>query len=288
MADVAGANHVPERDRPRKRRRRTMACTQCRSRKLRCDREYPTCTRCLKSRTPTKCTYEDGFLWQQPTTLTGATFVVDRENGNSIMSMPPRSEQTEFVNNETPPDSGIVAASTRSEVLVSTIAPDSGPTARSQGGPHPKEGHSGKERGFLETVLGAPKAAVNQEPYVTTGLLQRPKRSAPQGEIAFSSQIGRRKEDNEEVEDVLSPSHQLDLSPRMMMRGRETKTRFSGSGIYANVVAQVRRNEYLQDDSLLFFLNFFLRLPCFSFLTSGPLPKKFDWRVQSCHTYDLT
>ncbi len=286
MADMEDANNVPQRDRPRKRRRRTMACTQCRSRKLRCDRAYPTCTRCLKSRTPTKCTYEDGFLWQQPTTLTGATFAVDRGNGNSIMSMPPRVEQTEVVNIETPPDSGLGAASTRSEALFSTIAPDSGPTGHSQGGPHPKEGHSGKERGFLETVLGAPKAAVNQEPYVTTGLLQRPKRPAPEQEIALSSQIGRREEDSEETEDVLSPSHQLDLSPRMMMRGRETKTRFSGSGIYANVVAQVRKNEDLQGDSLAFSIVF--RLPCFSFLTSGPLPKRFGWRAQSCHTYGLT
>lgn len=64
----------PPEQRVRKRRRRTMACTQCRSRKLRCDREYPTCGRCLKSKTPTKCTYEDGFLWQQPNTVASPVF----------------------------------------------------------------------------------------------------------------------------------------------------------------------------------------------------------------------
>lgn len=234
-----------------------MACTQCRSRKLRCDREYPTCTRCLKSRTPTKCTYEDGFLWQQPTTVTEAAFAADRGNGNSVMSLHPRKEQTEFINIETPPDSGLGAASTRSEALLSTIAPDLGPTARPQSGPHPKGRHLGKERGFLETVLGAPKAAVNQEPYVNTGLLQRPKRLAPEEVIPFSTRMGRGEDDYEEVDDVLSPSHQLDLSPRMMMRGRETKTRFSGSGIYANVVAQVRSPErgstrWLVDFSVIF------------------------------------
>lgn len=59
--------------RARKRRRRTMACTQCRSRKLRCDREYPICGRCQKSKTPAQCTYEDGFLWQQPNTVPATT-----------------------------------------------------------------------------------------------------------------------------------------------------------------------------------------------------------------------
>lgn len=257
MADVESVNNAPQPDRPRKRRRRTMACTQCRSRKLRCDREYPTCTRCLKSRTPTKCTYEDGFLWQQPTTVTAAAFATDRGNGHSIISMPPRTEQAEFINIETPPDSGIGAGSTRSEALVSTIAPDSGSTARPEGGPHHRGRHSGKERGFLETVLGAPKAAVNQEPYVNTGLLQRPKRPAPEEATPFSSQMDRGDDGDEEIDDVLSPSHRLDLSPRMMMRGRETKTRFSGSGIYANVVAQVcyyQNNPRLKDVSFLLFL----------------------------------
>ncbi|OOQ85036.1 putative C6 transcription factor [Penicillium brasilianum] len=238
MADVEGVNNALQPDRPRKRRRRTMACTQCRSRKLRCDREYPTCTRCLKSRTPTKCTYEDGFLWQQPTTVTAAAFTADQGSGQSIISMPPRTEQTEFISIETPPDSGIGAASTRSEALVSTIAPESGSTSRPECGPHHRGRHLGKERGFLETVLGAPKAAVNQEPYVNTGLLQRPKRPVPEESTSFfSSQMDRGDGGNGEV-DVLSPSHQLDLAPRMMMRGRETKTRFSGSGIFANVVAQ--------------------------------------------------
>lgn len=43
----------------------------------------------------------------------------------------------------------------------------------------------------------------------------------------------------DEEEDPLSPTDHLDLAPRMMMRGRETKTRFSGSGIFASLVAQV-------------------------------------------------
>ncbi|KAJ5153127.1 uncharacterized protein N7482_009605 [Penicillium canariense] len=232
MADVQIFGNAPQSDRPRKRRRRTMACTQCRSRKLRCDREYPACSRCLKSRTPTKCTYEDGFLWQQPATLTAAAFTPDR--GTSTISVHSRADQTGTIN--TPAASGLGAAPTRSDTLVSTIAPDSDPIAHAEVGAHPKGGHAARERGFLETVLGAPKAAVNQEPYVNAGLLQRPKRAAPEPE-RFSSLIDR-DEDEGDSDDVLTPSHQLDLSPRMMMRGRETKTRFSGSGIYANLVAQ--------------------------------------------------
>jgi hypothetical protein len=105
-------------------------------------------------------------------------------------------------------------------------------------------GKDRKERGFLETVLGAPKAAVNQEPYVNTGLLQRPKRSAPEPDL----QSSRVDDDHvyEEEEDALTPSHQLDLSPRIMMRGRETRTRFSGSGIFANLVAQVGSLWFIQ------------------------------------------
>ncbi|CAP85755.1 Pc20g04260 [Penicillium rubens Wisconsin 54-1255] len=209
--DVQG-NAQPER--VRKRRRRTMACTQCRTRKLRCDREYPTCSRCLKSRTPSKCTYEDGFLWQQPTTVPTTAFAADR---GSALSMP---RDTPI---ETPPDSGIPPVSTRR--------------------PHDKE----RKDCFLETVLGAPKAAVNQEPYVNVGVLQRPKRPAPaERETQAPSQTDD--EHIDEEEDPLSPTDHLDLAPRIMMRGRETQTRFSGSGIFANLVAQFPDIKYFAEE----------------------------------------
>jgi len=229
-------NTQPER--VRKRRRRTMACTQCRSRKLRCDREYPTCSRCLKSRTPSKCTYEDGFLWQQPTTVATTAFASDRGPTASM-----RADHTPV---DTPPDSGIATASARPEPFPTGEPTPSHPMHHTH---HGLSGHAlappfrgrppGRERRdcFLETVLGAPKAAVNQEPYMNTGLLQRPKRPAPESDLQSSSRV----DDDHlyEEEDSLSPSHQLNLSPRMMMRGRETKTRFSGSGIFANLIAQV-------------------------------------------------
>lgn len=74
---------------------------------------------------------------------------------------------------------------------------------------------------------------------MNAGLLQRPNRAAPEPDVPFPSQVDIGDAAEEEADDALSPSQQLDLSPRIMMRGRETKTRFSGSGTFANLVAQV-------------------------------------------------
>jgi hypothetical protein len=46
----------------RKRRRKALSCYDCRRRKLRCDREYPSCTRCRKSGQAESCIYESGSL----------------------------------------------------------------------------------------------------------------------------------------------------------------------------------------------------------------------------------
>ncbi|KAJ6133198.1 hypothetical protein N7471_008413 [Penicillium samsonianum] len=233
--DVQG-NAQP--DRVRKRRRRTMACTQCRTRKLRCDREYPTCSRCLKSRTPSKCTYEDGFLWQQPTTVTTTAFASDR---GSAVSMPRDTPV------DTPPDSGIPTVSTRSEPFPASEPPPRLWLAvqcimiimvlrgmllhRPTEVDHTTES---EKTAFWKLFL----AAVNQEPYVNTGVLQRPKRPAPGAEQDMQAPLQVDDAHIDEEEDPLSTTDQLDLAPRMMMRGRETKTRFSGSGIFASLVAQ--------------------------------------------------
>ena len=48
-------------ERPTKRRRKILACLDCRKRKVQCDRKYPVCTRCEKSGRTELCTYgEDG------------------------------------------------------------------------------------------------------------------------------------------------------------------------------------------------------------------------------------
>ncbi|KAL4879642.1 putative C6 transcription factor [Aspergillus karnatakaensis] len=202
----------PQQQRVRKRRRRTIACAQCRSRKLKCDREYPTCGRCLKSKAPTKCSYEDGFLWQQPNTVDSS--FPDRPSGPSI----PVQLQLHPVDRPAAhptPDSGISKSSARPQLTNSTNA-------------CPVEE---KRDRFLETVLGAPKAAVNQDFINSTEILHRHRHHTvnPQDSRAGSVQ---------DDEPPVSPSQPLDLSPRIMLRGKETKTRFNGSGIFANLITQ--------------------------------------------------
>lgn len=46
---------VPSTEEPRVSRESMLSCTQCRSRKLKCDRAKPSCARCLKS--SEDCTY---------------------------------------------------------------------------------------------------------------------------------------------------------------------------------------------------------------------------------------
>src|SRR2546421_2065475 len=42
----------------RKRRRKALSCYDCRRRKLRCDRDYPSCSRCQKAGQADSCIYE--------------------------------------------------------------------------------------------------------------------------------------------------------------------------------------------------------------------------------------
>ena len=66
--DMLNQNPVPRRSRTpdnshsgdRKRRRKTLSCYDCRRRKLRCDREYPSCGRCRKAGQPDSCSYQVG------------------------------------------------------------------------------------------------------------------------------------------------------------------------------------------------------------------------------------
>ncbi|KAL4921829.1 hypothetical protein BDW62DRAFT_173474 [Aspergillus aurantiobrunneus] len=189
--------------RVRKRRRRTIACSQCRSRKLKCDREYPTCGRCLKSKTPTKCSYEDGFLWQQPTTVE-SSLPAATQNPIQLVDRPVAAHPT--------PDSGISKSSARPQLANPTTA---GPVEE-------------KRDRFLETVLGAPKAAINQDFINGTELLHRHRHHT----------ASHHEDSVQDDEPPVSPSQPLDISPRIMIRGKDTKTRYNGSGIFANLIAQ--------------------------------------------------
>lgn len=46
----------------RKRRRKALSCYDCRRRKLRCDREYPSCSRCRNAGLEDSCVYESGSV----------------------------------------------------------------------------------------------------------------------------------------------------------------------------------------------------------------------------------
>ncbi|KKK13132.1 hypothetical protein P175DRAFT_0512207 [Aspergillus ochraceoroseus IBT 24754] len=211
MADVQSSQQLHQ-HRIRKRRRRTIACSQCRSRKLRCDREYPTCGRCLKSKTPTKCCYEDGFLWQQPSTVASSAVPEPAPTGTA-----PTHQVDRPVAHPTP-DSGISRASARPQGLKCADA-------------RPLEE---KRDRFLETVLGPPKAAVNQDCLNSTELLRRHRHHSVHNPDSRPNSLDG---DDEEYSPV-SPSQPLALTPRIMMRGRETKTRYNGSGVFANLIAQ--------------------------------------------------
>lgn len=47
-----------EKQQQQKKRRKALSCNECRRRKLKCDRTYPTCTRCQKSGDAELCVYE--------------------------------------------------------------------------------------------------------------------------------------------------------------------------------------------------------------------------------------
>ncbi|QKX62925.1 uncharacterized protein TRUGW13939_10093 [Talaromyces rugulosus] len=213
-----------ETTRPRKRRRRTVACTQCRTRKLKCDREYPTCGRCLKSRTPGRCTYEDSFVWQQPKTVpssssTSPAAVLDRlgngsnshNNNNksgSQISLPPASSIAAI----SPQPSGASASlSTRAYAL----PPPAGPS-------RPR---------FLDTVLDAPNPSA-----ANTWM------SIPENEVNGYARNNHHYHDHDHQDSndqiLASPSQKLEFPNKFAIRGKETRTRFNGNGIFANLFLQ--------------------------------------------------
>lgn len=91
---------------------------------------------------------------------------------------------------------------------------------------------------FLETVLGAPKSAssTNQHANGNTEILSRANR--PLEKCVRTGQADGN-DDGQGSSCLASPTQELHISPKIMMRGKETKTRFNGSGIFANLMSQV-------------------------------------------------
>lgn len=319
-AEIPHHDPPPQTDpaRTRKRRRRTMACMQCRSRKLRCDREYPVCGRCQKGKNPEQCTYEDGFLWQQPNTVPATTVfsgaapgATAGEGTASTTASPTITKQFDSSNGSHNGNAMGVGNSSLSfpRVIADRTpvhTPDSGITSSWAPPRHAAASESetlcqGKRDRFLETVLGAPKAAVNQEPFMNADVLQRHSHHHhhsgsgrsfgyyshhyPPSHYANEQQQHHHYSADGSDEDEsgkLSPSQQIDLSPRIMMRGKETRTRFNGSSILANVMAQVWFSLHLDGR-----LGFLLTIDIYkSFLILNPLLRISGYPVRTWHSSD--
>jgi hypothetical protein len=64
-----------------KRKRTALSCYECRRRKLRCDREYPSCGRCRKTGQASSCSYDERSLQS-------------RQTESSVLPLPERSTTT--------------------------------------------------------------------------------------------------------------------------------------------------------------------------------------------------
>ncbi|CRG88160.1 hypothetical protein PISL3812_05187 [Talaromyces islandicus] len=222
--ESGNAHAHAETTRPRKRRRRTVACTQCRTRKLKCDREYPTCGRCLKSRTPGRCTYEDSFVWQQPKTVPSSSSTspaagLDRftnsnntvNHNGSHVSLPPASSIAAIP----PPPGASASISTREYALPPSEPRPAGPS---------------RQR-FLETVLDAPNPSAAK-----TWM------SIPENEVNGYAHHRHHNYDHDPQDNndqiLASPSQKLEFPNKFAIRGKETRTRFNGNGIFACLFLQ--------------------------------------------------
>lgn len=241
-ADPDPANPQSE-TRPRKRRRRTVACTQCRTRKLKCDREYPTCGRCLKSRVPERCTYEDSFVWQQPNTVNAATTITasaspngggggtERLNNNNHIQLPPPSHVQTGASSSYPtvlpayPKS--VAAAPPPQLATPTQSSYTSSRIHLTSASDLRQSGTSRAR-FLDTVLDGPNPPANSNwPRISDGDAGQPGHS-------HSHYHGSGYEHA-----LASPSQRLEIPNKVMIRGKETRTRFNGGGIISNLMLQV-------------------------------------------------
>lgn len=221
--------------RTRKRRRRTVACLQCRSRKLKCDREYPTCSRCLKGKNPGECTYEDGFLWQQPKTVV-ASGLTDRFHsrppegdtqiptdiaGQGNVNSGSARHRGPHSSTSTSPPLSTVPAVTAPRYRASALAERPSPAVVASVASHP----------FLGTVMDSP--ASTGHPQHCEGRT----RTGP--DVSFVTWRRDPTQSGTDWRRLTSPSQSIELPNKVIIRGREYRTRFNGGGIVANVMTEV-------------------------------------------------
>lgn len=236
--------------RPRKRRRRTVACTQCRTRKLKCDREYPTCGRCLKSGIPDLCKYEESFVWQQPNTVTAST-TNSNSTSNSTLASPgvvavhdPLNLNNSTNRHAHPPATAALPtlptlpALSANGVVTKEHSPVLPAFPRLVSALPPTNGHNNdfalrqseiSRTRFLDTVLAGPRPSV-------TASYPRPNREAMQQQQQQQQQEGQTRGQQRAL---ATPSQRLELVNKVMIRGKETRTRFGGGGIVSNLMLQV-------------------------------------------------
>lgn len=135
-----------------------------------------------------------------------------------------------------------------------------------------------KKDHFLETVLGAPKT---DEPFVPAEVVQR----SQYPERSRGTQLHL--VDCDDDGGFASPSQQLDILPRIMMRGTETRTRFNGAGILANLVAQFSDLRQFAEELKVSYPNFAQLRPEFDKLKRGLYKNNLGEHIQEPDTMTL-
>lgn len=79
---------------PRKRRRKALSCFDCKRRKLKCDRAYPACGRCVKAGIASQCSYDS--YPAESANNESLDNTLDQYSGLASTSTRPLSPQTPF------------------------------------------------------------------------------------------------------------------------------------------------------------------------------------------------
>jgi hypothetical protein len=222
--------------RPKKRRRRAVACFPCRTRKLKCDREYPTCGRCLKGKNPGECSYDDGFLWQQPSTVdaSGLThrFPSRPSDVDSLVrgDTSDRDERQRGARSSTSPSPPTPPAPL---AVISPRYAAQGPPRRPSTSLPAVVNHP-----FLGTVMGSPLSNAPRQCFEA-----RPP-NAP--DVSLGGKYREPIYNQSDWHPLTSPSQSIGLSNKVIIRGKECRTRFNGGGIVANLMTEVRICVYPQ------------------------------------------
>ncbi|KAK2759391.1 hypothetical protein FQN54_002869 [Arachnomyces sp. PD_36] len=193
----------------RRRKRRTAACVQCRSRKLKCDQEFPTCGRCAKGPRPSECTYQDASQQQQPT------------GSSSTSSQPP-----------------VASWGTSATVRV---------PGRNGGASIPRERPSAQLNQVQSNTGGSAINGDEQSKCTSTSRLNQhfeqhldfypsPKRRKTFGSGTAGAGVNLLEDEDPYVRDYRP--QRLEIPSKTFWRGKECSSRFYGSSIIVNMISE--------------------------------------------------